>query len=251
MNPSLWNVRMRASQQRDYQEFHISGAEGIYEEKDIKKVLEKYLIKASQHPRGAVDKIYFTLEKLKENPIQVEILNIKTQVFSSPQEAKQFVRDSLKKLNISDLAIDKAFEVLDAHRTMRGAAILTCRDAIRLDPDMERGVRVSRLGIEKQSLRRLTNRLSKLKINNNRVKEAIILASKVANYKKIVAEICISDDPDYTTGYLASREIGYLRITNIKEIGSLRGGRVFFTEENVNIDDLIRYLEKTPVWVTV
>ena len=56
-----------------------------------------------------------------------------------------------------------------------------------------------------------------------RVKEALMLASKAASWPDVIAEVCISDDPDYTTGYIASKELGYLRIPNIKrERGNAR-----------------------------
>jgi 6-carboxyhexanoate--CoA ligase len=69
----------------------------------------------------------------------------------------------------------------------------------------------------------------------------------VASCRDIIAEICISDDPDYTTGYIASKKFGYLRIPNIKNYGEMHGGRVFFVRENADADRLIEFLEKTPV----
>ena len=39
-------------------------------------------------------------------------------------------------------------------------------------------------------------------------------------------ELCWSDDPDYTVGYVACNGV-YHRITNMKEFGSNIGGRVF------------------------
>jgi 6-carboxyhexanoate--CoA ligase len=106
---------------------------------------------------------------------------------------------------------------------------------------------VSRLGIDKASEKRLTHKLSAMHINNHIVKEAVILASKVASCNDVVAEVCISDDPDYTNGYIASRTFGYLRIPNIKNPGELHGGRVFFLRENFGIEKVRDYLERKPV----
>ena len=44
-----------------------------------------------------------------------------------------------------------------------------------------------------------------MRINTTTVKEALILASKL-HHAHIIAEVCISDDPDYTTGYFASEK---------------------------------------------
>ena len=50
----------------------------------------------------------------------------------------------------------------------------------------------------------------------NHYEEAIVLATKVANCPGIIGEICISDDPEYVTGYVSSKEIGYRRIKKMK-----------------------------------
>lgn len=49
----------------------------------------------------------------------------------------------------------------------------------------------------------------------------------MSNTPHIIAEICIFDDPDYVTGYVASKQTGYVRITKLKEIGNPDGGRIF------------------------
>lgn len=139
-----------------------------------------------------------------------------------------------------------SFRILTAPKTMRGAALILKESGVRIEPDRERGVRVSRLGIEKNTGKNLSKKLSKVKINVVAVKEALMLASKVASCPDVIAEICISDDPDYTTGYIASKEFGYLRMPNIKNRGGMHGGRVFFVKENANIESVIDYLEKIP-----
>ena len=60
-------------------------------------------------------------------------------------------------------------------------------------------------------------------LNNTTVKEAIILASKVAACRQVTAELCISDDPGYTTGYISSKKYGYVRIPHIKKKGEKNG----------------------------
>ncbi|GEM_PF-27701 len=245
----MWNIRMRASQNIESQEIHISGAEGIFEENELSKMLGIYLKRALNHSRGKPDKIYFTIENFKQIPIKISPLIIKNLICNSPKEARELITERLLNLNITKDAILHAFSIIDSNKTMRGAAIISATKVLRFDPNIERGIRVSRLGIDRESDRKFNRILKRLKINNSRVKEALTLASKVAYHVDVKAELCISDDPDYTTGYIASKELGYLRIANIKNSGDRKGGRIFFINEGADIFELINYLEKMPVLV--
>ncbi len=250
----MWNVRMRASRlvndldekSDGIKEVHISGAEGIFEENEISRAINQYLKRSLSHSRGAPDKIFFTIENVKQNPIKIPFLTITTIQCSTPQEAMELATERLLRLDIEANTIEHALSTISSNTTMRGAALIKMKSGVRADHDIERGVRVSRLGIDKEAEGRLDRKLIKLNINTTRVKEALILASKVAHHKDIIAELCVSDDPDYTTGYMASKEFGYLRIPNIKNYGDMSGGRVFFIKEDTDIPELINYLEKTP-----
>lgn len=189
------------------------------------------------------------MEKLKEYPLTIPALPIKTLECSSPEMARSIIRGLLEKEGISSLAIKRGISIVYSEKAMRGASLIDVKTGKRLEPDRERGVRVSRLGISRDSEEKISGLLKKLGINTTRVKEALILASKVASCPGIVAELCISDDPDYTTGYVASKNHGYQRIPNIKEKGSRAGGRVFFVKSGSSIAKIIRYLEKKPVMV--
>ncbi|MFZ6016864.1 MAG: 6-carboxyhexanoate--CoA ligase [Nitrospirota bacterium] len=227
-------------------EIHISGAEGIYETSEIQKVIKKYTLRALDHPKGRPDRVVITIEDIMEKPEIVPSLPVTTIKCSSTDEAKDAVIKILRSLKVSERAIDVAFELIRKDR-MRGAAIITSEKGNRLEPDRERGVRASRLGINKTVLRILSSKLSRLGINTETVKEALILASKVASCEHVIAELCVSDDPDYTTGYVASKKFGYLRIPGIKHKGSKSGGRAFFVKEGINVKDIIDYLERMPV----
>lgn len=264
----MWSIRMRASKlvgsqqpavnktvnsQKtiDYRlstdEIHISGAEGLYESSEILRVLKEYALRALSHTRGKPDKVVITIENIKQKPRVIASLPVTTIECSSPKEAKRIVSQMLTDSGISKKAINRAFALLIRKKTMRGAAIIAAEKGNRLEPDRLRGIRASRLGIDKAALRMMSSRLSALGINTDTVKEAIILASKVASCPHIVAELCISDDPDYTTGYVASKRFGYVRIPRIKHMGSRIGGRAFFVKEGVSVKPIIDYLEKTPV----
>ncbi|HDH00387.1 MAG TPA: hypothetical protein ENG80_01065, partial [Nitrospirae bacterium] len=72
----------------------------------------------------------------------------------------------------------------------------------------------------------------------------------VAYCPDVIAELCISDDPSYTTGYIAIKPEGYIRIPNIKSRGCPSGGRAYFLKSRCNVSGVIDYLEKRPVMVT-
>lgn len=239
---------MRASKMVDDRQLHISGAEGIYDEDMLQRVMRDYYLRAMHHSRGRPDNIVITVERIKEKPTYVSILPVSTLRCSSPVEARSAAIDMLLKTGISRRAISIAFKIINSETTMRGASLVKADSGKRLEPDKERGVRVSRLGIDRATERRLSRRLQKDGINTRTVKEALILASKVASCDGIIAELCVSDDPDYTTGYVASKKTGYVRITNLKEKGSMSGGRVFFIEKG-DVLDIVDYLEKRPVIV--
>ena len=229
-------------------EMHISGAEGLYEDSDIQKVVRSYVERAIHHPKGKPDNIIITIEDIKQRPKLISALSAATINCQTPAEGKNAVIKLLQAVGISKRAIDRAFELIKKGN-MRGAAIVAGETGERLDFDTGRGVRVSRLGAGKQASHLLSLRLSRRRINTDAVKEALILASKVASHKDVIAELCVSDDPYYTTGYVASDKFGYIRVPNVKHKGSKIGGRAFFVKEGLDIDEIIDYLEKVPVLI--
>lgn len=248
---NLWSIRMRASQKvktRNVRstEIHISGAEGLYEKSEIHKVVKNYIERAIHHPKGMPDTIVITIEDIKQKPKTISALPVTTISNSTPDEGGNIAIKLLQSLGVSKISIQKAF-VLIKESGMRGATLITAENGDRLEPDRERGIRISRLGMNRTALKVLSTRLSRHGINTDIVKEALILASKVASCKHVIAELCVSDNPYYTTGYVASKHFGYLRIPNIKHKGSRKGGRAFFVKEGIDAKDIIEYLERQPV----
>ncbi len=134
---------------------------------------------------------------------------------------------------------------------MRGAMIMDARTGERLEPDRSRGIRVSRFDWSDEALRSITEELARLGLTHFRTREALSLATKVAHSPGIVAELCWSDDPDYTAGYVASREYGYVRLPLLKEAGKAGGGRAFFVDrQGFEPDVFIAYLTRQPVVIT-
>jgi len=236
------------TQNSKYTEIHISGAEGLYETSEIQRVVRRYVQRALNHSRGRADKIIITIEDIKQKPQAITALPVVTIENATPKEGGKIAQQLLQASNISKTAIDKAFGLIKK-TGMRGAAIITAEKVERREPGRERGIRVSRLGITRSAFKHLSSRLLRSGINTETVQEALILASKVLSCKHVIAELCVSDDPDYTTGYVATRKFGYVRIPHIKNKGSRSGGRAFFVKEGIDVEDVATYLEKRPVIV--
>jgi 6-carboxyhexanoate--CoA ligase len=244
---TMWSVRMRAEGNKG---LHISGAEGLYEEEDVEGALRSYLLRAQDHPRGRPERIALTVEKLRMKPKEMSALPLSTLACGSPREADSLIHGVLQTLGVSPRAATAGLKVVRGARTMRGAALIEMNSGRRLEPDRRRGVRATRMGIESAALASLRRRLARIGLNTPTVREALVLASKVAHAPGVAAELCVSDDPGYTTGYLASRRFGYLRISNIKNTGSREGGRAIFLRNDERVGNTLRYLEEVPVLVT-
>jgi len=228
-------------------DLHISGAEGIYKKSDVIKIVKDYTTRALSHEKGRAEEIRLTIEELKEKPLKIPSLPLCTLNTRNPEAVKKASFKILSSLGITERAIEEAFKSLNIGITMRGAMLMDI-EGVRLEPDLLRGVRVSRMGITRNAATTLSRKLSKLGLNNTTVKEALILASKVHRHPMVLGELCISDDPNYTTGYIASRTYGYIRLPHIKKRGIPYGGRAFFITGG-EVKELIQYLQRTPVLI--
>lgn len=120
----------------------------------------------------------------------------------------------------------------------------------RLEPDKYRGIRASRMDITEEASAELARSIKEagLSLYYAYISEALVLATKVASVNGTIAELCWSDDPSYTAGYVASKRIGYVRIPHLKPEGDSRGGRVFFVD-SIDLDNYVHEMEKAPVLV--
>lgn len=238
-----YSIRMRSAKEG----VHVSGAEGIYEKNDLTNMVRDYTERAIAHERGRADKIRLMVEELEEPPQRTASLPLCTLNTSNAAAAKKASVKILTSVGITERAVEEAFNYLNVGIAMRGAMLMDI-EGVRLEPDLLRGVRVTRMGITKKASTDLSKKLGRLKLNNNTVKEALILASKVHKYRMVLGELCISDDPNYTTGYIATRSHGYIRLPRIKKRGVPYGGRAFFITGG-EVKDLIKYLQRTPVLI--
>ncbi|WP_405329280.1 6-carboxyhexanoate--CoA ligase [Fibrobacter sp.] len=251
-----YSLKMRASQHIDEgenaHEQHISGAERIVTRDSVEAVCSAMVRRAMTHSKGDPDFINVKIEKVNENDIQIlkalpvtriDVDNAEQGLdrafdLITPLMNSESVTDSAKKLK--ELRI-KLQALLRETFPMRGAMLYDIATGERLEPDHERGVRATYMDALHSS---------EVDGCKNHFNEAIVLATKVANAPGMVAEFCISDDPNYVTGYVASKELGYVRIMKMKEMGDENGGRIFlFDSRKAKAEDCVEYLQKKKVLV--
>jgi 6-carboxyhexanoate--CoA ligase len=225
---------------------HISGAEGLFSAEDVDIVVSQYTKRAASHKKGRPDEIHITVEKLKEKPLTISSLPLCTLDTLNASSAREAARDILVSSGISEEAADKAFKLLVEGRDISGAFLVDLNG--RMLMPRRKSLRVSRIGITRTAASDLSRRLGRLGINNSTVKEALVLASKVQHHPGIIGEVCISDDPGYTTGYVSTASSGYVRLPHIKRKSDDHGGRVFFVKTD-RVEDLMKYLMTRPVLI--
>lgn len=248
MNTDEWySVRMRASQFNDESdEKHVSGGELLCRYEQLEKSITFLANKALQHSRGQADFMQIQLEKIKASILTLPPLQPTTHTVEQVIEGQNIAKKRLIQLGVQDKAIESALELLFTLGNMRGAMIVDCVTGQRLDNSGVKGIRVTRLSWEIEDFQ---NWCHMHKVPNNiRTKEALTLASKVAYHPATVAELCWSDDPEYITGYVASKK-SYERITHLKNRGDEQGCRIFFVKPDVDLQAYTTYLTKQPVLI--
>ena len=206
---------------------------------EVGAIAQSLADRALHHSKGAADFINITVDLIPANEITyVDCLQVEEHRANTIAEAHQLAIELLQGIHITEVAIQNAMTFLkELDSSMRGAMLVDATSGERIDVG-NRGVRVSHMdSFDSESLG-----------DNEHMREALVLASKVQSVEGIVGELCWSDDPDYTVGYVACNGI-YHRIPKMKELGSHIGGRVFFVRSEIDRESVIEYLEKAPVLV--
>lgn len=241
-----YSLKMRASQQvgegEQKHEQHISGAERIVGRDSVEAVCTAMVRRAMNHSKGDPDFINVKIEKVHESDIQIlKALPVTRIDVDTWQEGLEKAFGLVG--NAAAGIREKLPELLRETFPMRGAMLYDIATGERLEPDHERGVRATYMDALHSS---------EVDGCKNHFNEAIVLATKVANAPGMVAEFCVSDDPNYVTGYVASKELGYVRIMKMKEMGDENGGRIFlFDSRKASAEECIEYLQKKKVLVDV
>ena len=232
---------------------HISGAERILREDEVEQELINVYRRAITHERGKPDFINFKIEEIDEDEIiYKKRLKINQHHVDSKEEGLNLAKELLKENSVSEESAEKGIQsILDLEDSIHGAMLIDKDSGERLDDKGIRGVRVT--GIASADITKYKESLKNDGREGLHLEEALILASKIASCKGIVAELCWSDDPSYVIGYIGTKE-NYERIPILKDKGNPVGGRVFFVDTNqlnddYTLDDLIAYLEKQIVLI--
>ncbi len=250
--PVLYSVRMHASAGGR----HLCGAERLVG-------AERLGATASAMLGRAIDRGGHRLEDLRIHVAAIDparlrrigLLPVRTVPVETPPAAWQEAIRLVTGLGVVGAAVRGAVEAIrggaaPGGANMRGAMIIDAVTGARLEPDPNRGVRVTQMDLDEGIRKAVQAYLVQCGATHPRVMEALILASKTAAVEGVVAELCVSDDPDYTTGYVGSRDLGYVRILNLKAPGDPRGGRAIFVNGSVSPATVIDALERTPYLVS-
>ena len=234
----LFSVKMRASRGGE----HVSGAERIVAPSATPETAASLVRRALGHSKGDPDFISLKVAAIGD-ALRIKALPVATEKAATPSEGLAIAERLLR-----EAGVERAREVIAMFADagpMRGAMLVDADTLERLEPDKARGVRATCMDAAGAQGRLPPS-------SKSHYAEAIVLASKVAAAPGMVAELCISDDPDYVIGYVASRATGYRRITCMKEMGEPRGGRIFLCRGIAgDPSQTIRFLEETPVLVEV
>ncbi|WP_346353421.1 6-carboxyhexanoate--CoA ligase [Azotosporobacter soli] len=248
----LYSLRMRAAQGGAHEAGgrHISGAEAILPEAELKSAALAMLERALGHSRGKADFLQLVVECVTPEELQTTpLLPVYAQANSDIEQGRRLALKALTRMGVAKEAALSGLNMLDGlSDSMRGAMLVCAKTGCRLDESGARGIRVSRIGSAEPAA--FADWLHQHAMRGVHVREALLLASKVAAAPGMVAELCWSDDPEYTTGYVAAKT-GYVRLPHLKVLGSPVGGRIFFVRPEADLRALRLYLEETAVLVNV
>ena len=240
----LFSIKLRASKDRK----HVSGAERITSYEKIKTVINQLYDRLSHKD---FDSINIKIDLLKEKPIMVEkTLPVVDMTFKNRLDAnKTAIQIIQKQTGLTEEKIKQLIDLIHSgaspdRENMRGAMIVD-QEGNRLEKDHFRGVRTSH--IDYLDREKVVKKLIK-KGFTERTADALALTTKNMLCPDILAEYCISDEPDYLTGYVSTKE-AYYRLTPLKEKGNEKGGRIYFVKNGADIDKIYRFLQEKPVLI--
>jgi len=245
MENKFYSVRMHA--ERDGR--HLSGAERLVEKEQIRPVVESMLLRSVDCDPASLQ---ISVDAVDDDAIVRGALPNLTEVSVTDfQAGRDRAFQALVASGVTDKVALTSIQSIAAGAgpdggNMRGAMLVESRSGDRLEPDSSRGVRATRMDVDPALEEAFAERLVSHGLTHRRTREALILAAKVLTAPGIVAELCWSDDPDYTAGYVAAPGLGYLRIPHMKKRGDVHGGRAFFLTAGANLLRTIRFLEETP-----
>lgn len=249
MNTDLFSIRMRAANA----DGHLCGAEQLVPVEQLPGLIVRMAKRAQNHSRGNPETIRISIDAVPAATVHLaQLPDITTVVVADVASGRAAARAELLRAGVSALAADRAIAIVangaaPGGQAMRGAMLVDADSGERLESDPARGVRVSRMDMSATAADLLGQLLKGSGRDTVHLREALVLAGKVLLAPGIVAELCWSDDPDYTAGYVTSKARGYVRFPHLKERGSSLGGRAFFVRPGTDRAALSAFLQRQPI----
>ncbi len=247
----LYSVRMRSARHGK----HVSGAERLVSAGAIDGTVHDLVARAMNKEKG-FDTITIQVESLGNSPLRLlsalDVCSLGIQDYLTGRAAALRL---LQGAGVGSMAVERAMELIangasPGGGNMRGAMIMDAQTGERFEPETDRGVRVSRFDWTPEAREDAGRTLSRLGMAHYRTPEALALATKVCNAPGVRAELCWSDDPEYTAGYVASLGMGYVRFSFLKKAGDEKGGRAIFVDRgSFDLKSLLHYLQRQPVLI--
>ncbi len=236
-NSPYYSVRMRASLGGR----HVSGQERIVK----KEELERTILELHRRPKGEWDLQNIKIERLKTPPVVVKkSLPIRDYRFSCARLAQSFAVGLLERVGVNRERLrELVLQLLKGFKNgenLPGAIFVDIETGKVLDDTGTRTVLFD--WVDRQRIREKLLQ----KGYTERTLDALALATKNF-FCGVEAEFCISDDPDYTTGYVAVSGI-YHRLSPLKEKGRPFGGRLYFVKEK-KLKEIKNCLRTVPVLI--
>jgi len=185
MTGDLFSIRMRAAARTR----HVSGAERITAAGAVNDAVRQMLSRAMGRP-DLPDEIVVTVERLSNVPVRtLPALDMLSILAGDLATCRDLALRALEKAGVTAHAATSAIAALDAGpspsgRNMRGAVVMDAATGERLEPDPERGIRVSRFDWSDEASAKADEMLSRRGLTHFRTKEALALATKVAMHPR-------------------------------------------------------------------
>ncbi|EGQ6018545.1 hypothetical protein IU970_004207 [Salmonella enterica subsp. enterica serovar Sandiego] len=240
----MFSIKMRASKAKK----HISGTEHLVDEKDVESSVQKSVSRAIHHSRGCPDEINIKLERIdKSQIIDIPSLSLITVKSANDTIGKKIIKKTLinKIPEITQFNFLEQYLYTDSHY-IKGAKFFDINDVNYIHSHQQEDVRVTNLDLSVDVINGLKDKIEQYEPFNFKTADGLAIASKVCFCHGVLAEICMSDDPNYQGGYIAFPDIGYIRINKMKPLGSTTGGRIIIIDSRkAEIIAIKEFLEKT------
>ncbi|MHB1927192.1 MAG: 6-carboxyhexanoate--CoA ligase [Leptospirillum sp.] len=251
----LYSVRMRAF----INDHHLSGGEDLVSRNALGErvlaLLEQGLT-SSKNSESLAPSLNIRIEPVPETDIVPSVLlPVYCLESGSHEETLSFFRLVLDagfpRMSVPGKMLFGHFlDILGGSDQKLSGATFILPSGKKITPE-QTGVRVSHFGIVPH-LRQIL--LKEAAIHpagaGRRFIEALQIASKIMSHPVPEIEVCVSDNPEYTTGYIALKGFGYIRLPHIKPEGQSWGGRLIGLSSEIPTSlqsELSVYLSRVPV----